>query len=266
MDDWKKFWSGVAQGATWDIIKSLFRIIYWVTPLLLSGRFIIGSWDFLGLVPMVGSILAFLGYGFMVFGVFATLWTVAGRISQSSDILESDKPNLVQDNEWNQIIDYEGKKIAIGMISIKNRPNRQTSIKNRPNRQTDNSTAFEVSARLEYYDRANRKIAQVKCGYWTRDSAQNYFLAMGKKKRCEKINFYTHDTWYLPIAYQVENNELIYAYDHASAVQSKKIGNLPIKVSIVFEAENLKTTQPIRYLLIPNTTGIYPRGFWIQKK
>lgn len=256
MDDWKKFWSGVAQGATWDIIKGLFRILYWVTPLLLSSRFILGGWDFLGLVPMVGSIFAFLGYGFMAFGIFTVLWILAGRISQASDLFESDKPNLVQDNEWNQIIEYKGKKIAIGMISIKNKPHRQT----------DNSVAFEVSARLEYYDREDRKLAGVKCGYWKRDSAQNYFSEMGKKKRCGKINFYTHDTWYLPIVYQVEDNEIIFAYDPANAVQSKRIGKLPIRVSIVFEAENLKPTKPIRYLLVPNSTGTYPRGFWIQKK
>jgi len=256
MDNWKKFWSGVAQGATWDIIKGLFRVLYWLTPLLLSGRFIIGNWDFLGLVPMVGSLLAFLGYGFMVFGIFTALWIVAGKISQTSNILESDKPNLIPDNEWNQIIDFEGKKIAIGMISIKNKPGRQT----------DNSTAFEVSARLEYYDRSHRKIAQVNCGYWTRDSAQNYFSQMGQKKRCEKIAFYTHDIWYLPIAYQVENNETVYAYDHANAVEAKRIGKLPIIVSIVFEAQNLKPTRPIQYLLVPNTTGTYPRGFWIQKR
>lgn len=256
MDDWKKFWSGVAQGATWDIIKGLFRVLYWLTPLLLSSRFIIGNWDFLGLVPLVGSLLAFLGYGFMAFGIFAALWLVAGKISQTSNIFDSDKPNLVQDNEWNHIIDYEGKKIAIGIISIKNRPDRQT----------DNSTAFEVVARLEYHDRTGRKIAQVKCGYWTRDAPQNYFSEMGQKKRCEKITFYTHDTWYLPIVYEVENNEIIYAYDHANAVQSKRIGKLPFTVSVCFEAENLKKTKPIKYLLVPNTTGGHPKGFWIQKK
>lgn len=256
MNEWKNFWSGVAQGATWDIIKGLFKILYWLAPLLLSGRLVIGDWDFLSLVPVTGPLLAFFGYGFMVFGVFATLWIIAGKISQASNIFESDKPHLVQDSEWNQIIDFEGGKIAFGMVSIKNKPGKQT----------DKSTAYEVSARLEYYDRSGRKVAQLKCGHWTKGSARHFIYDIGKTKRCEKITFYTHDTWCLPIAYEVENDEVIYAYDHTNALRSKRIGKLPITVSIVFEAENLKKTKPIRYLLVPNTTGTYPKGFWIQKR
>ncbi len=205
---------------------------------------------------MFGYLIAFLGYGFMVIGFIATAWVVAGRISKASDLLESDVPNLICEHEWNQIINHEEKKIAIAVIAVKNKPGRRT----------DNSTAYQVSARLDFFDRKDRILAQVRCGYWSRDSAQNYFSEMGKKKKCEKIVFYTHDSWNLPIAYQVEGSDIIYAYDQAAPIESKKIGKLPVKLSIVFEGENFKATQPTKYLLVPDTTGTQPAGIWPQKK
>jgi hypothetical protein len=170
-------------------------------------------------------------------------------------VLRNDKPFLVQDNEWNHIIDFEGEKVGVAMISIKNKPVRIT----------DNSVAYNVSANISFFDRKDKPLLRIKCGYWTRTSPEHYFADAGKKKKCEKIDFYPSDTWYLPIVYKWEDEDTVYGYDPASSIKSKKLGKLPMKFTVIFEGENIKSTRPLQYLLKPQPAGL-SGGFWIQKR
>ncbi|MHB8779101.1 MAG: hypothetical protein ACYC6R_15285 [Anaerolineales bacterium] len=246
----------IASNIAWDVIKSVASLLFgWLITLKVPA----------GIVDAIGGFLSPLGLSVLDWAIVFILISSAmfGMLSLLSPliqwfknhILRSDKPFLVQSNEWNAIIDYEGGKVGVAMISIDNKPARST----------ENSVAYSVSARIDFFDRKDNHLLQIKCGYWTRTGPERFFAESGKKRKCEKVDFYSNDTWYLPVVYKWESEDIVFAYDHSSSIKSKKLGKLPIKFSVTFESENLNLTRPINYLLVPQPGGSLD-GFWIQKK
>jgi hypothetical protein len=203
-------------------------------------------------VSITGYSLVFTIIFFAIFGVISFFSTPISIIW--TYVFRSYTPNLVQDNEWNAIVSHNNSRIGIGMISIKNNPGRKT----------DKSTAYGVSARIDFSDQKGKHILSVKYGYWTRDSAEKFFPEYGKKKQCEKVDFYTYNQWYLPIAYKDENDDSVFAFDPASPLMSKKLGKLPVNFKVFMEGENFKSKRPLNYVLMPQPNGL--EGFWIQKR
>jgi len=246
----------IASNIAWDVIK-------WFVSLLFGGIITLRLPE--GIIGAVSNALSPLGLSALdwVIAFILISSTLFGALSLASPlfrwikiyVLRSDKPNLVQGNEWNAIIDFEGRKVGVVMISIDNKPSRIT----------ENSVAYNVSARIDFYDRKDKHLLQVKCGYWTKTSPEKFFIDSGKKRKCSEIDFYTHETWYLPVVYKWEGDDAAYAYDHASSIKSRKLGKLPIKFNVTFVGENLKPAQPLKYLLVPQP-GDRRNGFWIQKK
>ncbi len=246
----------IASNVAWDVIKSVASLLFgWLITRKLPEGIIDTISDFL--LPLGLSVLdwaiVFILISSTIFGVLSLVFPLFQWFK--NHILRSDKPFIVQGNEWNAIIDYEGGKVGVAMISIDNKPARNT----------ENSVAYSVFARIDFFDRKDNHLLQIKCGYWTRTSPEGFFAESGKKRKCEKVDFYSNETWYLPVVYKWENEDTVFAYDHSSSIKSKKLGKLPIKFSVVFEGENLKPTRPINYLLVPQPGGRLD-GFWIQKR
>jgi hypothetical protein len=246
----------IASNVAWDVVKWILSLLFGSVVTLRLPQ---------GIIANVSKILSQIGLSaldwIIVFVLISS--TIFGALSLASPlirwiktyILQSDRPNLVQGNEWNAIIEFEGRKVGVAMISIDNKPSRVT----------EKSVAYNVSARIDFYDMKDKHLLQVKCGYWTKTSPENFLADSGKKKKCSKIDFYTHETWYLPVVYKWEGDDTVYAYDHAGSIKSKKLGKLPIKFNITFVGENLKTTETLKYFLVPQP-GDRRNGFWIQKR
>lgn len=259
---YKTFLKWVSSNVAWDVLKF---IASWLArglvsligsdlvveriPKLVNGanEFLISIGASLSGYSLVFIILFFAFFGFISF--FSTpinlIWTY---------LVRGFKPNLVQDNEWNAIVNHNNSRIGIGMISIKNNPGRKT----------DKSTAYGISARINFSDRKGKHILTIKCGFWTRDSADKFFSEYGTKKRCEKVDFYTYNHWSLPITYKQENDETVYAYDPSSPLLARKLGKLPINFTVYIEGENYKPKKALNYVLMPQPSGL--EGFWIQKR
>ncbi len=261
-EQYKTFLKWASNNIAWDVFKF---IAWWIVRGIISfigSNFVVESTP--KLVKNANEFLVSAGISITGYSlVFAIgFFTIFGGISFFSTpinliwvyLLRSNKPNLVQDNEWNAVITHNNSRIGIGMISIKNNPGRKT----------DKSTAYDVSARIEFLDRKDKHILTVKCGCWTRDSAEKFFSEYGERKRCEKVDFYTYNQWSLPIAYKLEDSDLVFAYDRTSPLMSRKIGKLPVKFKVFIEGENFKSPKPMNYILMPQPSGL--EGFWIQKR
>jgi hypothetical protein len=252
----RKILGWIASNIAWDVIKSIVSLLFGGIVTLRLPKGILDSVNGI-LLPLGLSafdwIIVFVLISSTIFGALSLLSPIFRWIK--TYILRNDKPHLIHSNEWNVIIDFEGRKVGVAMISIDNKPLQKT----------DNSIAYNVSACINFFDRKDNHLLQVKCGYWTRNSPEKFFSDSGKKRKCEKIDFYANESWYLPIVYKWEDEDVVYAYDHAASVKSKKLGKLPIKFRITFEGENLNPTRPINYLIVPQPGGRLD-GFWIQKR
>lgn len=260
----KAFLKWVSSNIAWDVFKT---ISGWLFSSLLSY---VGSDFIIEKIPkLVSNANIFLdsvgisttGYslvfGLLFFIIFGVISFISSPLRLIWDyVVKSDKPKLTQLNDGvNAIVRYEDFEIGIGIISIKNDPGRRS----------DKSTAYNVSARIEYFDRKDKHILTVNRGFWTSESAEKYFQEYGKIKQCDKVDFYTYNHWSLPVAYKkVENDEKVYAYDPTSPLFSKELGRLPIKIMIHLDGENYKSKKPLKIILMPQPRAL--KGFWIQKR
>lgn len=252
----------ILSNLAWDALKSFAGWILRIAISLIGSDVVVDKIP--NLVTKANEFLATTNISLSGYGLIFTVvfFSIFGFISFSQTpvsltwkyLIRSDKPKLIQASEWNAIVTHNDSKIAIGMISINNEPGRKTS----------RSTVYAVSARIEFFDRRNKHILTVKCGQWTQESAEVFFTNYGKRKGCEKIDFYTYHQWYLPIVYKVDSEEQVFAYDSSSPLRAKKIGKLPIEVRVSFEGENYKSAKSLNYTLLPQPVGL--EGFWISKK
>jgi len=254
MSKWSsQFLWWILSNLAWDSLKNL--VIYLVQAGLATygGKFLVDTFaNFFQQSTNTYLILVFAA-SFFLFGLFSLLRNPL--INLIAYLLRRDRPYINRDNEWNAIVKYQGEKVAIGMISFRNQPAVTT----------DRSIAFDTKAELRFVDRKGNDILRIECGKWTRESAEALIAGYGKSKDCQGIDFYTYDTWYLPIVYKIIGDSQVYAFDPREQMKQKPLGHLPIMVEVTFESENLKRTSPIRYLLTPQPAAMHD-GFWIQKR
>lgn len=178
------------------------------------------------------------------------------RISIYLHFLKDDKPKLLINEGHNRLFTYQGSQIAVALVPIKNQPERRT----------DNSIVYDVSARIEYFTKDDKLILRVKRGYLSKVIPESYFQEMGNTRGREKVIFFADESYTIPLLYEVEGDNVIYAYDHESPFKARKLGNLPIKIHLWLSGTNYKSKHPIKFFVVPNTTGTKPKGFWLQKR
>lgn len=178
------------------------------------------------------------------------------RVSIYLHFLKDEKPKLLASEGHNRLFTYQGSRIAVALMPVKNQPGRRT----------DKSIAYDVSAKIEYFTKDDKLILRVKCGYLSKVTAEDYFQEMGDKKGCTKVVFFADESYSIPLLYEVEGDNVTYAYDHGSPFKARKLGNLPIKINIWLSGANYKSKYPIKFFVVPNTTATKPKGFWLQKR
>ena len=142
-----------------------------------------------------------------------------------------------------------GKQITFAVIDIMNKPGRNT----------ERSIAYDVTVRIEFLDLENRSLVVVKNGFLTQAGSNSFIEGIGKTGHRREVDFYPDENWQLPVVYKWLDDDMIYAYDPASPLKSKKIGNKPVRARITFEGTNLRLTRPIKYFVRP-----WQDKIWIQ--
>ena len=249
-----------SSNLAWDILKIIARWIVLSFVSCIGSNYVIekvprlvksANEFFISIgISLTGNSLVFIVIFLAIFGVISFFSTPISLIWRY--LVRSDRPNLVRGEGGNYIVDHNNSKIGIGIIGIKNDPRKKT----------DKSTAYGVSARIEFSDRNDKHILTVKRGYWTRDPAIKFFPEYGKIKQCGKVDFYTYNPWSLVAIYKFEDNDTVFAYDPTRPLMSKKIGKMPIKIRIFIEGENYKSRKSLNYILVPQPSGL--EGFWIK--